>query len=196
MENLVLNSVEVKIDEHGRYSLTDLWKASGLGDEKKPAQFLKSDGVKRLIEKLKVTNSTFEPMVKTRGRYDGGTWAVKHLVYKYAMWVDVDFEIKVIDVFDSAVNGRGDSAVAIAKGNVQLRDLIDKRDGLILIASTQQERDEVERLTSLIHKEVSPAARVLSMVRGKGKGYVECELNRINSLVQLDIFNGDLSDEQ
>ncbi len=192
MEKLILNETEIKIDEFGRYSLTDLWKASGLGEEKKPNKFLRYDGAKRLIEKLKGLNSTFEPLITTKGRYHGGTWAVKHIVYKYAMWVDVDFEIKVIDVFDSAVNGRGDSAVAIAKGDFDLQEIVNKRDELILTASTQSERDEVERLTCMISQKVSPAARQLQMVRGKGKKYAQCELNRINELVQIDMFNGQL----
>ena len=192
MESLVLNSVEVKIDEHGRYCLTDLWKAGGSVDSKRPSKFEKTERHNELLEILKGRYPQFEPFTKTRGRYNGGTWCCKELVYAYAIYVSADFHLKVIDVFDSAVNGRGDSAVAIAKGDIQLRDLIDKRDSLILIASTQKERDEVERLTSLIHKEVSPAARALSMVRGKGKEYAECELSRINSLVQLDIFNGEV----
>lgn len=192
MENLVLNSVEVKIDDHGRYCLTDLWKAGGSIITKHPSKFEKTERHDQLLDLLKCRYPHFEPFAKTRGRYNGGTWCCKELVYAYAIYVSAEFHLKVIDVFDSAVNGRGDSAVAIAKGDIQLGDLIDKRDSLIIIARTQKERDEVERLTSLIHKKVSPAARALSMVRGKGKEYAECELSRINSLVQLDIFNGEV----
>lgn len=192
MENLVLNSVEVKIDEHGRYSLTDLWKAGGSVVTKHPSKFEKTERHDQLLELLKCRYPHFEPFTKTRGRYNGGTWCCKELVYAYAIYVSADFHLKVIDVFDSAANGRGDSAVAIAKNDVNLKDLIEKRDSLILTASTQKERDEIERLTSLIHQKSSPAGRVLSMVRGKGKSYAERELFRVNSLVQLDIFNGEI----
>lgn len=193
MNSLVLNGKEIRVDELGRYCLTDLWKASGLGDEKKPGQFVRYDGCKRLVEKLKVLNHTFEPMVTTRGKYTGGTWAVKHLVYKYAMWVDVDFEIKVIDVFDSATSGHGDRAVAIAQNNEDLKSLIEQRDQLILNATTQSERNEIERLTNEISKHTKPSAQKLAMMRGKGKKFAESELDRINGIIQLDIFNGSLN---
>ena len=192
MEKLILNETEIKIDDFGRYSLTDLWKASGLGKEKKPVHFLKNGKTIELVEFLRVENSTFEPAVTTKGRYHGGTWGVRQLVYAYAMWVDVSFLVRVVDVFHSAVNGRGDSAVAIAKGDFDLQEIVNKRDELILKASTQAERDEVERLTCMISQKVSPAARQLQMVRGKGKKYAQDELNRINELVQIDMFNGQL----
>ena len=193
MESLVLNGTEIRVDEFDRYCLTDLWKASGLGNDKKPGQFARYEGCKRVIEKLKVLNHTFEPMVTTRGKYTGGTWAVKHLVYKYAMWVDVDFEINVIDVFDSAASGHGDMAVAIAQNNEDLKALIDKRDNLILTASTQSERNEIERLTNEISKYTKPSAQKLAMMRGKGKKFAESELERINLLIQLDMFKGELN---
>ena len=138
-------------------------------------------------------NHTFEPMVTTRGKYTGGTRAVKHLVYKYAMWVDVDFEIKVIDVFDSATSGHGDRAVAIAQNNEDLKSLIEQRDQLILNATTQSERNEIERLTTEISKHTNPSAQKLAMMRGKGKKFAESELDRINGIIQLDIFNGSLN---
>lgn len=194
MNELVINNTEIRIDEFGRYCLTDLWKASGLGKEKQPAQFLKSSSVKRLIEKLKLINSSFEPMTKTRGKYTGGTWATKHLVYKYAMWVDVDFEIKVIETFDAAATGQGDKAVAIAKDDYDLKNIIDERDRLIVNAEYQSDRDEIERLTSIISMKTSNAGSALSAIRGKGKKFAERELNRINNKIQLDMFNGGIHD--
>ena len=45
MENLVLNDVAVKIDEHGRYCLTDLWKAGGSIDSKDLQSLKKQKGI-------------------------------------------------------------------------------------------------------------------------------------------------------
>jgi len=100
MTSLVINDVQIGTDSNGRFSLTDLHKAAG-GDQKiKPFLFLRSDSVARVIEVLKAQNCALEPVSIKRGRYTGGTWVCKELVYKYAMWVDSEFEVNVIQTFD------------------------------------------------------------------------------------------------
>lgn len=192
MDSLVLNGTEIRVDEHGRYCLTDLWKAGGSVPKDKPSQFTKQDSCKNLVNYLNERNRSFKSLLTTRGKYTGGTWALKHVVYAYAMWISPKFQVKVIDVFDSASSGNGDKAVAIAQGNEELKALVDKRDNLIYTALTQSERDEIERLTSEISKHVRPSAQNLQMMRGKGKKYAEYELSRINASLQLDMFSGSL----
>ena len=102
MRNLVINEVEIGVDEAGRFSLNDLHKASGLNPKIKPAFFLRSDSVAKVVEVLRLQNCNFDPVSIKRGRYTGGTWVCKELVYKYAMWVDAEFEVKVIQTFDKA----------------------------------------------------------------------------------------------
>jgi hypothetical protein len=100
MKQLVINEVKIGTDALGRFSLNDLHKAAGGGNSSKPSLFLRSDSVKRMSEILKAQNCAFEPVVRKQGRRTGGTWVCKELVYKYAMWVDSEFEIKVIQTFD------------------------------------------------------------------------------------------------
>lgn len=192
MDSLVLNGTEIRVDEHGRYCLTDLWKAGGSIETKKPSKFEKTERHSELVEILKGRNLPFNPYEKTRGRYNGGTWTTKEMIIAYAIYVSADMHMKVIDVFISAAYGNGDKAVAIAQGNEELKALVDKRDNLIYTASTQSERDEIERLTSEISKHVRPSAQNLQMMRGKGKKYAEYELSRINASLQLDMFSGSL----
>lgn len=106
MTNLVINNVQITTDEIGRFSLNDLHKAAGGKPKQKAALFLKLDSVQKVAEVLKVANPTFEPISIKRGRYTGGTWVCKELVYKYAMWVDAEFEVKVIQTFDQ-VSSKG-----------------------------------------------------------------------------------------
>lgn len=100
MRNLVINDVTITTDDFGRYSLNDLHRAAGSKPKQKAALFLKLDSVQKVAEVLKVANPTFEPISIKRGRYTGGTWVCKELVYKYAMWVEAEFEVKVIQTFD------------------------------------------------------------------------------------------------
>ena len=100
MSGLVINDVEISTDEHGRYSLNDLHKAAGSTVSALPNKFLRQDSVKNVIAVLNAQNRAFEPISIKRGRYTGGSWVCKELVYKYAMWVDAEFEVKVIQTFD------------------------------------------------------------------------------------------------
>ena len=100
MSALVINSVEISTDEHGRYSLNDLHKSAGSAVAALPNKFMRQESVKKVIEVLNAQNRAFAPVSIKRGRYTGGSWVCKELVYKYAMWVDAEFEIKVIQTFD------------------------------------------------------------------------------------------------
>ena len=104
MNELTINNTEITTDEHGRFSLNDLHNAAGGKIKDKPAKFYRSHSFKKVVEILKAQKRTFEPIVTKRGRYNGGTWVCKELVYKYAMWVDAEFEVKVIQTFDSLKN--------------------------------------------------------------------------------------------
>jgi hypothetical protein len=104
MSQLVINNLEINTDEHGRYSLNDLHKASGGSNKHKPSLFYRSNSFNDVVEILNAQNRAFDPIVKKQGRYNGGTWVCKELVYKYAMWVNAEFEIRVIQTFDAIVN--------------------------------------------------------------------------------------------
>ena len=99
--DLVLNGKSITTDGEGRYSLNDLHKAAGGLNNQKPSLFYRSDSFNSVVEILNAQNRAFEPIVKKQGRYNGGTWVCKELVYKYAMWVNPEFEVKVIQTFDS-----------------------------------------------------------------------------------------------
>lgn len=104
MKPLVINSTEITTDSQGRFSLNDLHLAAGGHAKIKPALFMQNKGFKDFVEILKVDNPTFNPVSRKKGRYGGGTWVCKELVYKYAMWVTPSFELKVIRTFDSLAN--------------------------------------------------------------------------------------------
>lgn len=104
MKPLVINSTEIATDDQGRFSLNDLHKSSGGLVKDLPNKFMRSESFKNVCDVLIAQNRAFEPVVKKQGRYTGGTWVCKELVYKYAMWVNAEFEVKVIQTFDSVVS--------------------------------------------------------------------------------------------
>ena len=114
MDNLTINNVVITTDSEGRYSLNDLHRAAGSKKKHKPALFMQNSSLKKMVELLKVGNPTFNPLVRKSGRYGGGTWVCKELVYKYAMWIDVEFELKVIQTFDAVIDNAKAPASMIA----------------------------------------------------------------------------------
>jgi hypothetical protein len=101
---LIIKNTEITRNENGLYSLNDLHRSSGLRVKDLPNKFMASKSFKNVVEVLNAQKSAFNPVEKKRGRYNGGTWICKELVYKYAMWVDAEFEVHVIQTFDGIIN--------------------------------------------------------------------------------------------
>ena len=101
--NLVINKTEITTDSEGRYSLNDLHKSAGGKIKDLPNKFMASKSFKNVVDVLNAQNTAFSSVKRKQGRYNGGTWVCKELVYKYAMWVNAEFEVNVIQTFDSVI---------------------------------------------------------------------------------------------
>ncbi|WP_330927075.1 KilA-N domain-containing protein [Candidatus Sororendozoicomonas aggregata] len=102
MQMVELFNSPVRIDQDGMVSLTDMWKASGSAKNNRPNYFLENDKTSAFIDVLsKAGNPAFR---KTRGKH-GGTWGDKLLAYKYAAWIDPEFEVGVYRVLDKFFSG-------------------------------------------------------------------------------------------
>ena len=104
MKTVTLCDMPVRINEQGMVSLTDMWKASGKENKKQPALFLANDGTSEFIRVLdgKLGNPSLR---KNRGGRTSGTWGQKLLAYKYASWIDPEFEVGVYTVLDKFFTG-------------------------------------------------------------------------------------------
>jgi len=98
--NLVINGMDITKDDQGRFSLNDLHESAGGHNKDLPIKFMRSKSFSEFAEVLQNQDPSFDPVSKIRGRYNGGTWVSKELVYKYAMWINPEFEVKVIQTFD------------------------------------------------------------------------------------------------
>jgi hypothetical protein len=104
MQDLILNETLITKDADGRFSLNDLHKSAGGKIKDLPNKFMASKSFVEVVDILNAEKSAFKPMIRKQGRYSGGTWVCKELVYKYAMWVSAEFELKVIRTFDQATS--------------------------------------------------------------------------------------------
>ena len=111
---LVIGEFAIRQDDEGRYSLADLHKASGNLAKHKPSNFLRVEQTQELIKEIEQCSdislcetdhfSNMRSAVKViNGGNNRGTYAVKEMVYAYAMWISAKFHLMVIRAYDAMV---------------------------------------------------------------------------------------------
>ena len=113
---IIISSASIKINSDGLYCLNDLHKASGGEKKHKPGYWLALDATKQLVSTIS-SKADITAFKKESGRY-GGTYACKHLVYSYAMWISSEFNYEVIEFFDR--NKKVESKLASLVDSVHL----------------------------------------------------------------------------
>lgn len=102
----VIAGVEITTDEQGRFNLNALHKASGEGEGKAPAKWLRNSQVKDLVQELTDGQNCPSPVETRKGGLEQGTFAHELLAVSYAGWISPAFQLKVNQVFLDYRNGR------------------------------------------------------------------------------------------
>ena len=100
---LVIGEFSIRQDEEGRYSLADLHKASGNLAKHKPSNFLRVEQTQELINEIEQFSDMRSAVKVINGGNNRGTYAVKEMVYSYAMWISAKFHLMVIRAYDAMV---------------------------------------------------------------------------------------------
>ena len=108
MSELIIADVIIRQDLQNRYCLNDLHKAAGNEKKHQPANWLRANQTKALIEeialfsKMRINHSSEMRTVVNviNGGDSRGTYVVKELVYSYAMWISAMFHLHVIRAYD------------------------------------------------------------------------------------------------
>jgi hypothetical protein len=126
MNALIIANTQIRRDVAGRYCLNDLHQASGAEQRKQPRYWLANQQTQDLVTELACGDleNSGNPLVSavavTEGRA-GGTYAVKELVYAYAMWISAKFHLHVIRAYDVMVTGQGTETVPAVPTSAQHR---------------------------------------------------------------------------
>ena len=120
-KTIEIDGAVIRQDQHGRYCLNDLHKASGGERKNQPQYFLENKQTQDLAQALIDTGIPVSPIDVIRGGLDQGTYVVKELVYSYAMWISPVFNLKVIRTFDAVANQQ---QFPDLNNPTQLRDLL------------------------------------------------------------------------
>ena len=95
---LTISDFVIRQDADGRYCLNDLHKASGNEAKNKPSEWLRN---KQAVELIAEIEKAGIPAIQSKQQV--GTFAVKDMVYAYAMWISPAFTLKVIRAYDALV---------------------------------------------------------------------------------------------
>ncbi|QDX31942.1 KilA-N domain-containing protein [Dickeya poaceiphila] len=101
-----VNGVSVRVDDAGRYNLNDLHAAAvaeGKATEsQRPSNFIKSAQIKKFVQEL--TKATKIASVRViKGGTQPGIWGLELVAIRYAAWLNVEFEIKVYQIFQAVI---------------------------------------------------------------------------------------------
>lgn len=96
---LTISGISIRQDDQGRYCLNDLHKAAGNENKNRPSLWLKNQQTVELIAEIEKAGI---PAIQSKQQL--GTFAVKDLVYVYAMWISPAFTLKVIRAYDAMVS--------------------------------------------------------------------------------------------
>lgn len=107
-----IEGVQIRVDQHGRFCLNDLHRASGGERRHGPSLWLGNDSTRELVAQLaREAGDTGNPVSVARGGPRQGTYVSKELVYAYAMWVSARFHLTVIRAYDRLQRGARSPAI-------------------------------------------------------------------------------------
>ncbi|RZF83730.1 KilA-N domain-containing protein [Pseudoalteromonas sp. CO325X] len=102
LATITIANTPIPFDEQQRINLNALHKASGVGAQKRPGNWLRLDSTSELIKELGERCSDLsngELLHKVRGGSVQGTFAHQLLAISYAGWISPAFQLQVNQVF-------------------------------------------------------------------------------------------------
>ena len=106
MNSINVYETQIRTDEQGRYCLNDLHRAAGGEAKHKPSEWLRTKQAQELVVEIEKAGIS-----AIQSKQQLGTYAVKKLVYAYAMWISPRFHLEVIDAYDNMVTNQ--NAIAL-----------------------------------------------------------------------------------
>ena len=142
-----IDGAVIRQDQHGRYCLNDLHKASGGEQKNQPRYFLENKQTQELVQALTDSGIPLSPIEVIRGGLEQGTYVVKQIVYAYAMWISAAFNLKVINTFDAVVTQKH---IPDLNNPAQLRELLlgYAEQNIQLAAENQTLTKAIENITA------------------------------------------------
>lgn len=106
---LIIGKSPVSTNADGLISLTDLWRASGLGNDRKPGQWLRWARAKEFIAEVQRSTQDVKThlVVVKWGTKTPGTYAHWQIALAYAKYLSPELHMQVNEVFMRYKAGEG-----------------------------------------------------------------------------------------
>ncbi|UDL03983.1 KilA-N domain-containing protein [Marinobacter sp. CA1] len=169
----VVAGVEIAVDEHGRFNLNAIHRASGLGKHKSPNKWLENAAARDLVVELETQTPNSGLAQKSvnvvKGGKAPGTFAHELLAISYAGWISAAFQLKVNQVF-----------MDYRTGNLKAVEP-SRKDLALMVIQAEEER---ERLTAELDEATRTKAWIGSKREATAMAKASAELRRANQLQQ------------
>lgn len=114
MSALLIANTQIRQDPAGRFCLNDLHQASGGAKRHQPGDWLRLKQTQELVAEIakspeglrEFPEAPCTPVQMVNDGFGNGTYAVKELIYAYAMWISAAFHLHVIRAYDALVTAR------------------------------------------------------------------------------------------
>lgn len=102
--DLIFNGIIIH-DKSEMLSLTDMWKAAGEPNDKRPSEWLRHEGTIEFVEAVSAFNMGNAHIKTTKGK-GGGTWAHWQIALAYAKYLSPEFHMWCNQVVRAHMEGR------------------------------------------------------------------------------------------
>lgn len=108
MNNLtpVIAGISIPVDSEGRYNLNALHKASGGNTNKAPAQWMRTQQSREIVQEVIDMQICTSPIDSVKGGLTQGTFAHELLAVSYAGWISPKFQLQVNQAFLDMKSGK------------------------------------------------------------------------------------------
>lgn len=118
MKTLTIKTLNVTLtaNDEGMYDLNDLWRQAKLEEKKRPNRWVRSEQGQFFIRTPNLASATL-----TRATGQVKTYiASEQAVYAYAMYVSVEFYIKVVEAFTLMAQGKEAEAKKVVRSATEI----------------------------------------------------------------------------